>query len=155
MSSAGDRKPGPGGRTPHPGTLEAAGRPEASSRFDRSRRIRKRADFTRIQDGGARASAGPLLLLGELRGDQGPARLGIVASRKVGNAVARNRAKRLIREAFRRHADRMPPGLDLVVIARPGLEQLAQAAVVAELGAALPRLFRRLRPPSAGPKLRV
>ena len=124
-------------------------------RFDRSRRIRKRADFSRIQDGGARASAGALLLLGELRGDREPARLGIVASRKVGNAIARNRAKRLVRAAFRALAERMPPGLDLVVVVRPGLEQLGAAQVAAELAGALPRLVRRLRPPDPGPKVDV
>jgi ribonuclease P protein component len=149
VTSAGDREPAASG------VQREAAAPGAPLRLDRSRRIRKRADFTRIQDGGIRASAGPLLLLGELRDDDAPARLGIVASRKVGNAVARNRAKRLIREAFRRHAARMPPGLDLVVIARPGLEQLDLATVASELGAALPRLVRRLRPPAAGTKLRV
>jgi ribonuclease P protein component len=126
----------------------------ARRRLGRSRRIRKRADFVRIQDSAAaRASAGPLLLLGEARGDDGPPRLGIVASRKVGNAVARNRAKRLIREAFRLHSDAMPRGLDLVVIARPGLDELSAAQVAAELLAALPRLARRLRAPVGGPRL--
>ncbi len=50
------------------------------------------------------------------------ARLGIVAGRKLGKAVRRNRVKRWIREAFRRNKDRIPPGLDLVVIPRPGAE---------------------------------
>ena len=98
-------------------------------------------------------AAGPMLLLAELRQDDAPARLGVVASRKVGNAVVRNRAKRLIREAFRKQTAQMPPGLDLVVIARPGLERLSASAVSEELAAALPRLLRRLRAASGGTKL--
>ncbi|AHF91869.1 ribonuclease P [Opitutaceae bacterium TAV5] len=48
-----------------------------------------------------------------------PARLGVVASRAaVGNAVARNRAKRRLREAFRQHQDLVPPGHDVLLVAR-------------------------------------
>ncbi|MDR1279633.1 MAG: ribonuclease P protein component [Opitutaceae bacterium] len=48
-----------------------------------------------------------------------PARLGVVASRAaVGNAVARNRAKRRLREAFRRHQELVPPGQDVLLVAR-------------------------------------
>jgi len=95
-----------------------------------------------------------MLLLGELRGDDAPARLGVVASRKVGNAVARNRAKRLVREAFRQSASAAPPGLELVVIVRPGLEKLGAGEVARELLAGLPRLLRRLRTPEGSTRLR-
>lgn len=44
--------------------------------------------------------------------------MGVTASRKVGPAVIRNRIKRLIREAFRQHHHQLPPGLDLVVVAK-------------------------------------
>ena len=58
-------------------------------------------------------------------------RLGITASRKVGNAVRRNRFKRRIREWFRRRRGELEPGLDLVVIARKsgvslGIEELGE-----------------------------
>lgn len=45
-------------------------------------------------------------------------RLGLTVSRKVGNAVVRNRVKRRVREWFRHEADMLPSGLDIVVIAR-------------------------------------
>ncbi len=49
-------------------------------------------------------------------------RLGISISRKVGVAVVRNRWKRLLREAFRQTAMTLPPGIDLVVVPRTGVE---------------------------------
>jgi len=61
-----------------------------------------------------------------------PARLGLVVSRKIGGAVQRNRVKRLCRECFRAWPDLVPPGVDLVVIARPGAEGLALSAVRSE-----------------------
>jgi ribonuclease P protein component len=57
-----------------------------------------------------------LLLIACARPDDEPARLGITVTRKFGGAVSRNRAKRLIREAFRRSPELVPNGIDLVVI---------------------------------------
>ena len=45
-------------------------------------------------------------------------RVGVIATRRLGNAVARNRAKRLLREAFRKQQTSLPPGSDLVLVAR-------------------------------------
>ena len=63
----------------------------------------------------------------------GRARLGITASRKVGNAVTRNRVKRRIREWFRRGGRDLLAGLDVVVIARASAARLAGEQTFAEL----------------------
>ena len=75
----------------------------------------------------------------------GSARLGITASRKVGNAVVRARAKRLIREAFRATRALWPAGIDVVVIVKrsPGDSKLE--SVVAEWISAQPQIERRVR----------
>jgi ribonuclease P protein component len=74
-----------------------------------------------------------------------PTRLGVVASRKVGGSVERNRCKRLVREAFRLHQGAFPPGIDVVVIVRPGTHLLALADVAGEIGGATPHVTRRAR----------
>jgi ribonuclease P protein component len=71
------------------------------------------------------------------------ARLGITASRKIGGAVQRNRAKRLVRAAFRETNEMFPAGIDLVVIVRKPLENLRLADVVREWRAAASQLGRR------------
>jgi len=62
------------------------------------------------------------VLLLYARAESGEARLGIVASRKVGTATVRNRAKRLVREAFRATREIFLPGIDVVVIVRRPLD---------------------------------
>ncbi len=69
----------------------------------------------------------------------------MVASRKVGPSVARNRAKRLVREAFRLHPDVFPRGLDVVIIVRPGTHLLGLAEIAAEVVGAAPALAKRAR----------
>lgn len=48
-------------------------------------------------------------------------RLGVTTTRKLGNAVVRNRARRLVREAYRTHRQELPSGLDLVFVVRAPL----------------------------------
>lgn len=78
------------------------------------------------------------------RGDDAPARLGITASRRVGNAVERNRARRRVREWFRQH-EPLPQGLDVVVILRAGAADVPHAELCADLDKVLLRALRQLR----------
>jgi ribonuclease P protein component len=81
-------------------------------------RLRQRADFLAAAKG-LRASANGFVLQARQRGDDGPARFGFTASRKVGNAVERNRLRRRLRDMVRRtDADEMAVGHDYVVVAR-------------------------------------
>lgn len=57
----------------------------------------------------------------------GESRLGLAVPRAVGSAVARNRVKRLLREAWRELLPTVPPGYDYVLAARPGLAEPAEA----------------------------
>jgi ribonuclease P protein component len=108
-------------------------RPSAKGRFPPSSRIRKRLDFEVAQNGGRRATTAHFVFLLYARDETDrPARLGIVASRKIGNAVVRNRAKRLVREAFRSSPDLFSPGTDVVVIVRRPLEKSKLSDVVSE-----------------------
>ena len=68
-----------------------------------------------------------------------PTRLGITVTRKVGNAVTRNRIKRLVREVFRQHRHRLPAGLDMVWVAK----QQAAGASFADVLADFEALARR------------
>jgi len=67
------------------------------------------------------------------QGEGATLRLGVVASRKVGGAVARARARRLLREAFRRNRRRLRGAADVVLVARAGLLTAAPAAITGEL----------------------
>jgi ribonuclease P protein component len=84
--------------------------------FPKNRRVRKRSEFLRIQETGSRITLPSAIVLVTARSDDGPARLGITVTRKFGNAVARNRAKRLFREFFRQASALLPRGVDFVVI---------------------------------------
>ena len=89
----------------------------ATGRFGKGDRLLKSREFRHVSRQGRRAaSSAYVVLVAEGRG-QAP-RLGLTVSRKVGNAVVRNRVKRRIREWFREAREGWPAGTELVVIAR-------------------------------------
>jgi ribonuclease P protein component len=105
--------------------------PRASSggRFGREARIRRRAEFQAVYERGTKVH-GRFLTLFLLPNQRAIGRLGIAATRKLGGAVRRNRAKRLIREIFRR--TNVAPGFDLVVVPKRELLDASLNALEAE-----------------------
>jgi ribonuclease P protein component len=100
------------------GALGPAGE-QRSMRFTPSDRLRKRFEFRRLRDVARRVHTRSFVLL-IARSQQPQSRLGITVSRQVGNAVRRNRVKRLVRETFRQQRSLFPDACDLVVIAKSG-----------------------------------
>lgn len=103
-------------------------------------RLRRRADYLRVQAAERRVAL-PGLLLQAAPGETGCRRVGFTASRKVGNAVARNRARRrlkaLVQEILPDHA---LPGHDYVLVARQATPAREFAALRRDLEAALKKL---------------
>jgi ribonuclease P protein component len=89
---------------------------DATGKFPRTARVRRRREFTRIQGEGIRVHTDAFTIV--LAPATTRARLGLTVSKRVGNAVVRNRLRRLLREIFRRRAATMP-SVDLVIIAKP------------------------------------
>jgi ribonuclease P protein component len=82
-------------------------------------RLRRRAEFLLVAGKGRKAPAPGLVLQSLAREDDGPARLGFTVTKKVGNAVVRNRTRRRLREAARAVlAEAKVCGVDLVLIGR-------------------------------------
>jgi len=90
-----------------------------SATFPREHRIRAPRDFDRIYKTRVFAADDVLVVNGD-RNDLTHSRLGLSVSKKAGNAVVRNRWKRLIREAFRLARAQLPAGIDLVVRPQKG-----------------------------------
>lgn len=116
--------------------------------FPRKFRIHFQRDFDRIFSRRVSVADPTIIIYGCENGLPHP-RLAVSVPRKIGKAVRRNRWRRLIREAFRLQRHRLPPGIDLVVVARapeaPHLEQLKQSLV--NLSWRLVRKLQRCSPP--------
>lgn len=107
-----------------------------SGSFPKSVRLLERREFLFLQQKGRkRHSQHFLVATAPAQGER--SRFGVTTSRRFGNAVVRNRMKRLLREFFRTHQSLITPACDIVVIPRAGAEQLTLAQITEELGKAL------------------
>jgi ribonuclease P protein component len=104
-------------------------------------RLSRSADFDRVFRNGRSHAGRELVLYVFPRGEEGPPRLGLSVSRKVGGAVDRNKVKRLLREAFVTESTGLPEGTDAVVVARPDARPLAQREGLAGIRRALAELI--------------
>lgn len=114
--------------------------PKGTARFSKAARLRHRQEFLRAQAQGKRFHTRHFgVTLAPMA--EGHPRLGLVATRRLGKAVQRNRVKRLLREFFRRHQTGLP-AFDLVIMAKKGASALEYHQVEEELGRLL---FSRAR----------
>lgn len=113
----------------------------ATGKSLRPARLRKRAEFLAVRRGEKRR--GRLFLLEVLdRGDEGAPRVGFTVTKKVGNAVVRNRVRRRLKEAVRVHvAGDIKPGSDYVIVGRDDV----LTAPFAEISTELSRRLRKAR----------
>jgi ribonuclease P protein component len=107
-------------------------------------RLRRRADFLKAA-AGTKAAAVPFVLQAVRRGE-GEARIGFTVSRKVGNAVERNRVRRRLREIVKRSEALLRPDYDYVLVGRRRPLEAPFDAMVATFGQAVTRIHAEQRP---------
>jgi len=95
--------------------------PSSRLTFPRASRLKLRGEFARAKTDGRRLVCGCLIANVLPRPPGHASRLGLVTSKKIGGAVARSRARRLMREGFRLHQRDLARPVDLVLIARPSI----------------------------------
>jgi ribonuclease P protein component len=140
---------GKGAKTPdHNDPSEAArleGRRGALS-FSCTDKLKSSWEFAQVQRRGVRWQTDHFVVYALRVATSQRPRIGITVSRRIGNAVARNRIKRRVRECFRLGLREMLPlGANLVVIARPGAGEIDTPTIKAELETASLRLINKLR----------
>jgi ribonuclease P protein component len=97
---------------------------EGEAQVKRRFRLTRSSDFQRVRRSG-KSYAHPLIVLFVSASEAPGVRVGVAAGRTVGNAVQRNRAKRLLRAAMQNLYPKIVPGFDLVLIARQPLPSAA------------------------------
>jgi ribonuclease P protein component len=104
-------------------------------------RLRRRPEFLRVAASGRRAAVHGLVLQALQRDDAGPARLGFTVTKKIGNAVERNRTRRRLKEAARLLLRERPlTGVDLVLIGREATRERDFIDLVGDLRRALDKV---------------
>ena len=103
-------------------------------------RLQRRSEFLKAASAGRKAAVGGVVLQALPRSDDQPARLGFTVTKKIGNAVRRNRTKRRLKEAARLLLQQQPvQGVDLVLIGRDSTAGRDFKALQADLRKALER----------------
>jgi ribonuclease P protein component len=98
-----------------------AGTPETRLKLPGSRRIKLGRDFARARTQGKRITVGCLIANWAPAPDATTSRLGVITSKKIGGAVVRNRARRLMRESFRLHQHELAQPVDLILVSRSSI----------------------------------
>ncbi len=101
--------------------------------FSKDERLLNRKDFVNLNQLGKRYQAVHFTVILKHNG-LGITRLGVTASKKVGNAAKRNKVKRLIREFFRLHKTQFPQSYDIVIVAKKDAYGLNSRQIKEELG---------------------
>ncbi len=104
--------------------------------YPQTARVKNRRDYLSVQREGRKVHTPHFIIVirPRERGEEPQqARLGITVTRKIGNAVARNRVKRLVREVFRTHQECFSNNSDFVFIAKRGSPSLSYVDVRAEV----------------------
>jgi ribonuclease P protein component len=118
----------------------------AGQRLTPAERVRRRPEFERAYNTGVRIHGRFMTVFAVPNGSERP-RIGVAATRKLGSAVIRNRAKRLARELFRRH--KVASGLDIVIVPRREMLDASFANVESDFLAVLERRGRERPRPAA------
>jgi ribonuclease P protein component len=121
--------------------LTPAARPKPRFAFRATDRLHRRGEFLRVQRMGARFQTRHFVVYAARLPETRAVRLGTTVSRRLGNAVIRNRIKRRIRECFRLSLQsRLTAGTAVVVIGRAGAGALEMGSVMGELDSAVAKL---------------
>jgi len=107
--------------------------------YQKEDRIRKRPEYLQLAEDGQRLFSRHFIIVYARSAHLVP-RLGVTVTKKIGNAVARNRLKRVCREYFRAHRDQIATAFDVHIIARSGSAQAAND----ELTISLEKLFSQI-----------
>ena len=118
-------------------------------RFSRGARIKRGRDFARLRQAGERLAVGCLIANWRRLPAGSASRLGVITGGRIGGAVVRSRARRLLRESFRVHQHDLAAPVDLVLVARQSIVGKGFAAVERDFLTSL-RRGRLLKPASGG-----
>jgi ribonuclease P protein component len=118
--------------------------PETDQRFPRTYRLTARRQFVEVYNRGRKARRSAFTVFG-LANDLEHCRLGLTVTRRIGNAVERNRIKRILRDAFRRHREELQVPMDLVINAYSAVLEMPFEQLQHEMLGAVAELARKVK----------